>query len=276
MIQVKRLAAQEFVSDVVPRLVAREAAHNLVISLAYRVLGQAEAQSNAVFSVLEEHGRFAGAAVRTPPQFVVVTDLRPGGAEALAEFFRDLGDVPDGATGPDAHGRDLALALAAPRRAPIEHVSDELVYELTEVRPPAPPPGAPRPATHEDVPRLTGFFAGFFREVRLPHAPDPGVLAAMVVERGTGLVWEDGEPCSIACSPRKTATGASIGPVYTPPEARGRGYASALTAELAQRLLDDGRRFVCLHAERKNRTSNHIYRSIGFREVGTMNVWAVR
>ncbi len=60
--------------------------------------------------------------------------------------------------------------------------------------------------------------------------------------------------------------------MYTPPELRGRGYATALTAELSQRLLDGrlfegGRRFCFLYTDLANPTSNAIYERIGYRRV---------
>jgi predicted GNAT family acetyltransferase len=58
-----------------------------------------------------------------------------------------------------------------------------------------------------------------------------------------------------------------VGPVYTPPEARRHGYASALVAHVSQDLLDGGRRFVFLYTDLANPTSNHIYQEIGYRPV---------
>ena len=48
--------------------------------------------------------------------------------------------------------------------------------------------------------------------------------------------------------------------MYTPPELRGHGYATALTAELSQRLLDGrlfegGRRFCFLYTDLANPTA---------------------
>jgi hypothetical protein len=55
--------------------------------------------------------------------------------------------------------------------------------------------------------------------------------------------------------------------VYTPPELRGNGYATALTAEVSQRLLDGGRTFCFLYTDAANPTSNAIYERIGYRKV---------
>ena len=64
-----------------------------------------------------------------------------------------------------------------------------------------------------------------------------------------------------------TPNGIRIGPVYTPPELRGRGYASALTAQVSQLQLDRGKRFCFLYTDLANPTSNAIYRRIGYERV---------
>ena len=96
----------------------------------------------------------------------------------------------------------------------------------------------------------------------------------LVSPTGGILLWEDGgEPVSLAGWGGPTPNGIRVGPVYTPPELRGRGYATALTAELSQRLLDGrllegGRRFCFLYTDLANPTSNAIYERIGYRRVG--------
>jgi predicted GNAT family acetyltransferase len=58
-----------------------------------------------------------------------------------------------------------------------------------------------------------------------------------------------------------------IGPVYTPPEHRRQGYASACTAAACVQVLDSGKSFVTLFADLANATSNHVYQAIGFEPV---------
>lgn len=72
---------------------------------------------------------------------------------------------------------------------------------------------------------------------------------------------------SIAASAGPTPNGIRIGPVYTPPEHRGRGYASAVTAAASQTELGMGRRFIFLFTDLSNPTSNKIYQQIGFEPV---------
>ena len=81
------------------------------------------------------------------------------------------------------------------------------------------------------------------------------------------LLWEDGEPVSVAGYGGPTPNGIRIAPVYTPPPLRGRGYGSAVTAALSSRLLASGRRFCFLYTDLANPTSNKIYVAIGYRRV---------
>ena len=86
--------------------------------------------------------------------------------------------------------------------------------------------------------------------------------------RGAGIaIWEDGESVSCAGFGGETPNGIRIGPVYTPPERRSHGYASALTAELSRQLLAAGRRYCFLYTDLGNRTSNRIYINIGYARV---------
>ena len=80
-------------------------------------------------------------------------------------------------------------------------------------------------------------------------------------------VWEDDSVTSMAAAMDPTPTGVRIGYVYTPPEARGRGYASILVAELSQLYLDRGRSLCFLYTDMANPTSNAIYQRIGYRQV---------
>ena len=86
---------------------------------------------------------------------------------------------------------------------------------------------------------------------------------------GTGFwLWEDGgQPVSLAGFGGPTPTGIRIGPVYTPPEHRRRGYATTLVADLSSWLLGHGHRACFLYTDLANPTSNRIYVEIGYQRV---------
>jgi uncharacterized protein len=94
-------------------------------------------------------------------------------------------------------------------------------------------------------------------ESRLHASPSAGIW-----------LWEDGgAPVSLSGYGGETPNGIRVGPVYTPPEHRGRGYATGLVSRQSAWLLGTGRRFVFLYTDLNNATSNALYRRIGYRIV---------
>lgn len=73
-----------------------------------------------------------------------------------------------------------------------------------------------------------------------------------------------GQPVSMAVLQRPTPRGISVGLVYTPPELRGHGYASAITAAVSRIGLEMGKDFCVLYTDLTNPTSNSIYQRIGY------------
>ena len=68
-----------------------------------------------------------------------------------------------------------------------------------------------------------------------------------LIAGGGELLWEvDGEPVAQAAARAVVAGMSRIGPVYTPPEHRGHGYAAAVTAAAARWALERGARQVLL------------------------------
>jgi GNAT superfamily N-acetyltransferase len=79
------------------------------------------------------------------------------------------------------------------------------------------------------------------------------------------------EPDDPARSPLRMVR---VGPVYTPPELRGHGYASAVTAAVSRQALDAGAAQVLLFTDLANPVSNAIYQRIGYRPVEDRTVLA--
>jgi len=75
------------------------------------------------------------------------------------------------------------------------------------------------------------------------------------------------EPVSLAAMTAVIAGTARIGPVYTPPQFRGRGYGSGVTAAITQLAERKGAESVILFTDLANPTSNSIYRRLGYEPV---------
>jgi predicted GNAT family acetyltransferase len=73
---------------------------------------------------------------------------------------------------------------------------------------------------------------------------------------GALFLWDDGTPRAMAARNRPTPNGECVSYVYTPPEHRNHGFASAVVARLSQKILDDGKSFCTLFTDLSNPTSN--------------------
>ena len=102
---------------------------------------------------------------------------------------------------------------------------------------------------------------------------EPGGDADAVTRRriASQELWlhDDGGPVAIAGLSIPAGGAVRVGPVYTPPERRGRGYASALVAQRSAAARAEGLRCL-LYADLANPTSNGIYRAMGYRPVAEL------
>jgi predicted GNAT family acetyltransferase len=143
------------------------------------------------------------------------------------------------------------------------------LYRLGELAWPDPAPdGEPRVAAAADAPLLADWFTAFAREVHDQGEEDHRADVRDKLGYGGISFWQaGGRPVSMAAVTRQVAGMIRIGPVYTPPEFRGRGYASAVTAELSLRAREAGAAEVLLYTDLDNPVSNSIYQRIGYRGV---------
>jgi predicted GNAT family acetyltransferase len=271
--------ADEFLARAGEFLLAREAVHNLPLGLCSglrkRPLMFGE---EPYFAVALDGGRVVAATMRTPPHNLILTEVDdPGALEPLAEDAHSaFGSLP-GVGGPrEPVGRFAEIGQA--RTGAQAEISMRLrIYEAEETRPPEGVPGRMRPYEDRDRELVIAWMDAFVDEAMTEPPPDTSEewLERRLDNRDSGiLIWEvDGEAVSMGGYGGTTPNGNRIGPIYTPPELRRRGYASALTAELTQMILDRGRRFCFLFTDLANPTSNSIYQQIGYRPVADADQW---
>jgi len=139
-------------------------------------------------------------------------------------------------------------------------------HKLTRVETVPRPAGAARIAGADDIDWVCAAQHDFIMEIQLPD--DAARLRAQVprrIEQGQIWIWDDEGAVAFAGWTDAPPDAARIAPVYTPPPARGRGYATALVAELSQSLLDRSRERLFLITDLANPISNSIYARIGYR-----------
>lgn len=183
-------------------------------------------------------------------------------ADALAERDRPVSGVNASVETAEAFAAAWAGRTGAHRAV---HQRQRL-HRLGELNPPRPPPkGEASVATAADKDLLVEWYEAFAREADSLG----GNSAALVADRmsyGGLVLWRvGGTPVSLAGTTRRVARMVRVGPVYTPPEHRGRGYAAAVTAHVSRRARDKGAREVLLFTDLANPTSNALYERLGYR-----------
>ena len=223
------------------------------------------------------HGEPADAAVlMTPPFELLLTVAQDDLVTDLATALRVAGVLVPGVTGEVSavEGFVEAWTGGTPRRAEVRMRTR--LYTLDRLRPPDPaPPGRSRAATSADLPLAIAWFDAFATEAGT-HAVDAAAAARDKLERGALWLWEDpaGEPVSLAARNPPAAGVARVGPVYTPPAHRRRGYGAAVTAAVTADALREEVDGVVLFTDLANPTSNSIYQQIGYRPVRDQSVVA--
>lgn len=249
-----------------------EARHNLILGIASTLIDHPEVYPTFHLWVVLDHEPVA-AALMTPPYNLVLAE--PASDEALRVLLdavaADDALVP-GLVGNFPYVHAAAEAWSASTGAAARAVQFHGVYALHEVRDMPRAPGTARAAGPVDRDLLLRLLAAFLAEAMPEPDPDPErsqhmLDARLAAEDGGLWLWEeDGYPVSLAGFGGRTTNGIRVGPVYTPPEHRRRGYATSLVAELSGWLL--GRYRTCfLYADLANPTSNEIYAAIGYERV---------
>jgi hypothetical protein len=258
-----------FLAAAGPWLAEREAEHNLILGIAATARDHPEMYGPPYLATVTGEAGLVAAALRTPPWNLVLSEVDV--EAALDVLVADL----SGTDAPGVVGRpDVATGFAArwavSNGGGWEVGMEERIFQLTEVIPPSPVPGTLRRADPDERPLLVEWITAFGREalggddvVRVAQSVDDWLAG----KGRTIWLWDHEGPRSLTGVGGETPHGIRIGPVYTPPAERRRGYASALVAAVSQAQLDAGRRFCFLYTDLANPTSNKIYQAIGYRPV---------
>jgi GNAT superfamily N-acetyltransferase len=203
----------------------------------------------------------AGAVFWTPPHELSLALVPAGTVGALVAALRARGSEPPEVAGDPALVEEFRAAWGGGGRL----VRKSRLYALDVLRPPSPPPpGAPGAAGADDLDLAVRWGGAFEAEVSSPSRAATAVVRRLV-DDGRLWLWHDaGRPVAMAGRSPTAAGVTRIGPVYTPPEHRRRGYGSAVTAACTADALARGAAHVVLFTDLANPTANKIYQEIGY------------
>jgi predicted GNAT family acetyltransferase len=144
----------------------------------------------------------------------------------------------------------------------------QAMHVLDEVSaPPRPATGALRLPRNGERALLVAWMEEFVGEAGLVGAAQAGPMVDARLRHEGLMVWDDGQPVSMIGLAPEVAGVVRIGPVYTPPPHRRRGYAGSAVAAASRRALAGGAARCMLFTDLANPTSNKIYAEVGYRRV---------
>ena len=236
--------------------------HQLSAAKRIMELGARYGERFFVVYVDDAESALAGSAIYVESKALFLAVMPPAAASALALHLRDNDVRLIGAIG----RRDvLAPFTDAFARRFTTHV-DLMLYQLMTAPDYGRATGQVRVATMHDLDLLVQWHREFELEVGMVTVPTPlEERVALRINSQQLVLWVDaGQAVSAAGANPLPAASARIGPVYTPPELRGRGYAQAVTAAASEHVQRDGPRTVFLFTDAVNPASNKAYQRIGF------------
>ncbi|MEU7140127.1 GNAT family N-acetyltransferase [Nocardia sp. NPDC046473] len=236
----------------------------ITTSIANQVTGiQTPDRAAQFLAVYADDATVVGVAMRAQRWDVYLGELPEGSVGAVADALAEVVPESTGVEGVVADATEFAQRWSDRFGVSFRPSFTSRLYRLGALRIPD-VPGTPRRATESELPLCLEWAAAMHDDAGIPAiALDKAAIGKRVA---AGMIWfweRDGRPVSFAAHQIPVQGWSRIGLVYTPPQQRGHGYASAVTAHIAQVLRAENLD-VCLFADTANRTAGKIYQAIGF------------
>ena len=245
-------------------LLQHEAEHNVLLGIVHTLRhNPARYRDPPYLAIVEIDGEIVATAIRTPPHKLLLS--KASNLDALNLIAEDLrqeqlpgvmGLLPEVEIFVQAWqaitGQSYRLSIAMK------------IHQLQAVQLAAKATGYLRLANESDRTLLLKWLPAFNAEAGLEVIEDLERFVTNLLKNQNTYLWEDNTAVSLAAGRKFSDTASRIGLVYTPPQHRRKGYATACVAALSQKLLDEGCDRCFLLTDLENHTSNHIYRQIGY------------
>ena len=262
-----------FVEQAQVFLDAEPLVNNVVASMAERRVADVDTaagpENGDLWFVIRDDGVIVGAGMVTdgfPPYLLAMSD---DAAAAVADALAGRVDRLSGVNGEISAATAFAgvwarwhgLAYRTERRNRLFHLADLVM--------PVGVTGRLRTAGPDDVDLIHGWTVDFHGAAAAEERAPEREQSMRKIERGLAWLWVDDvdgieQPVSYTGGAVPVRGVHRIGPVYTPPQFRGRGYASACVAQVSRLKRHAGATEVCLFTDQANPTSNKIYQVIGY------------
>lgn len=258
-------AAQPFLDHSGKWLMREEARHNDLLAGCHLLLSDEHPFHDPLFfATIDNDGEIVGCAVRYPPDRLLLTELPEAVIATLAETVHDVYERLPGLAGPEREATGFATQWQRRYGKPWKvrfnwrwHSADGIRWPTSRA------PGVLRLAADSDSALAASWARAYARDIETDV--DVGAFFERRIRTSSLYIWEDREPRSMVALSGRTPNGIRISGVYTPPEFRGRGYASMAVAAASQLALDRGKAFCVLFTDLSDPSASSIYRKLGYR-----------
>ncbi|HHK5534795.1 TPA: GNAT family N-acetyltransferase [Bacillus mobilis] len=255
-----------FKEEVTPFLEKNEQENNLILGVLQMV------QQPIFMGVVKQEEEIAVVFLQTEEKKQIIVATSEIAEEDIVELAKELTKVyPNvpGLIGNKKVVQRLAEEIAAIENKKTNVAMEQGIYELKQVQKKWNGDGIFREVSNEELTLIEQWIYQFCEDVKLPTTKEDAKQTAhtLITNRRLFGLEVEGELVSVAAKTRPTTNNITVNFVYTPKEARKKGYASSCVAALSQRMLDEGYKTTTLYTDLENPTSNKIYQEIGYEKL---------
>jgi uncharacterized protein len=266
---------EEFWLDAQAYLLKHEAENNVLLNVVDTLLHNPDRypETHYLATVKEDNGDILAVAIRTPPRKLLLSKVSNLDALTLIARHLEHEQLP-GVMGLLPEVETFLQTWQGLTGASYKLVKAMKIHQLTAVNDVATTNGYLRLADERDRSILTEWLPAFVAEIGDVMDEDPNRAVDNRLKTQSTYIWENDLAVSLVAGRQFSPGVGRIGPVYTPPAYRQKGYATACVAALSQKLLNEGCDRCFLLTDLANPTSNHIYRKIGYLPICDWNEYS--
>ncbi|MHC2831669.1 GNAT family N-acetyltransferase [Bacillus sp. F9_6S_D1_P_5] len=255
-----------FKEEVTPFLEKNEQENNLILGVLQMI------QQPIFMGIAKREEEIAVVFLQTEEKKQIIIATSEMSEEDIVELAKKLTKVyPNvpGLIGNKKIVQRLAEEIAVLENKKTTVAMEQGIYELKQVKKKWNGDGVFREVSNDELTLIEKWIYEFCEDVKLPTTKEEARQTAhtLITNRRIFGLEVDGELVSVAAKTRPTTNNITVNFVYTPKEARKKGYASSCVAALSQRMLDEGYKTTTLYTDLANPTSNKIYQEIGYEQI---------
>ena len=237
--------------------------HNVILTLLHARVAE---YKPGRYWVATDGNTVVGVVFQSPLRFqAIVTLMKPDVVPPLVDAISDAKVRLPGVTGDVTTAAHFAGQWTERQKSAVVPFMGQRIYEVDEVEEPTAVKGHFRKAIIEDRERLIDWVCRFYADTGVQDSSSESIVDKRL-HTGQLYLWDNAGVVSIASRTVPVEGVVRVQLVYTPPENRSQGYASACVASLSKQIRDEGYRCI-LYTDLGNPISNSVYRRIGYRAV---------